>query len=67
MDSSDSGLSRDGRLGHEGNAQVELMPMAPEKDDLRGVISKSPSLGVGGGGGGSEEGEDGDGEDVLPL
>lgn len=41
------------------------MPMALEKDDLRGVMSRSPSLGVGGGGGGGSE--DGDGEEVLPL
>lgn len=66
VDSSDSALSRDGLLGQEGKAQAELIPMAPEKDDLRGVISRSPSLGDGGGGGGGSD--DGEGEeDVLPL
>jgi hypothetical protein len=40
--------------------------MALENDDLRGVISSRPSLGVGGGGGGGSD--DGEGEeDVLPL
>ncbi|KAL3708953.1 hypothetical protein TMatcc_002741 [Talaromyces marneffei ATCC 18224] len=40
--------------------------MALEKEDLRGVMSSRPSLGVGGGGGGGSD--DGEGEeDVLPL
>jgi len=53
-------------LGQEGKAHAELIPMALEKDDLRGVISSKPSLGVGGGGGGGSD--DGEGEeDVLPL
>lgn len=43
------------------------MPMAVEKDDLRGVISRRVSFGVGGGGGGggSDDGEDD--EDVLVV
>lgn len=53
-------------MGQEGKAHAELIPMALEKDDLRGVISSKPSLGVGGGGGGGSD--DGEGEeDVLPL
>lgn len=65
VDSSDSGLSKDDRLGHEGKAQAELMPIALEKDDLRGVISSRPSLGDGGGGGGGSDEGEGE-EDVLP-
>ena len=65
-DSSDSGLRSEGLLGQEGKAHAELMPMALEKEDLRGVMSRSPSLGVGGGGGGGGS-EEGDGEEVLPL
>lgn len=66
VDSSESGLRREGLLGHEGKAHAELMPMALEKEDLRGVISRRPSLGVGGGAGGGND--DGEGEeDVLPL
>jgi hypothetical protein len=67
VDSSQAAFNKEGRLGHDGNAQEELMPMAVEKDDLRGVISRSVSLGVGGGGGGGGS-EDGEGdEEVLAL
>lgn len=54
-------------MGQEGKAHAELIPMALEKDDLRGVISSNPSFGVGGGGGGGGS-DDGEGEEeVLPL
>ena len=67
VDSADGLLSQsEGRLGHEGKAQAELMPMAPEKEDLRGVMSKRPSLGVGGGAGGGGS-DDGDGEEHVLL
>lgn len=66
---SESELMRDDRLGHDGKAHDVLMPMVMEKEDLRGVMSNSESLGVGGGGGGGKEegeGEEGE-EDVLLL
>lgn len=67
LDSADVLLSqRDGLLGHEGKAQAELMPMALENEDLRGVMSKRLSLGVGGGAGGGGS-EDGEGEEHVLL
>lgn len=48
-------------MGHEGNAHELFNDV--EKEDLRGVMSRSPSLGEGGGGGGGSE--DGEGEDGV--
>lgn len=62
---SESDSDSDGRLGHEGKAHALLMPSDVEKEDLRGVMSRSPSLGEGGGGGGGSE--DGEGEDSVLL
>jgi hypothetical protein len=62
-DSSVSEEKSDGRLGHDGKAQAALIPIADEKDVLRGLRSNKPSLGDGGGGGGGND--DGDGEEAV--
>lgn len=44
-------------MGQEGNAHAAPMPYSLEKEDLRGVMSRSESVGVGGGADGFDSGE----------
>lgn len=60
QESVESLLDREGRLGQEGNAYAA--PSSLEKDDLRGLISRSESMGVGGGAKGLDMEEE-----ALPL
>jgi hypothetical protein len=59
-ESEESLLEREGRLGQEGKAYAA--PISLEKDDLRGWMSRSESLGVGGGAKGLDMEEE-----ALPL